>query len=169
MLNIFNAFSLYVFGIGNPYASDDRIGLFIINELLKTNKLNSCFIKPISTDLFELTDYLVKIPANRPILIVDAILTDFLPLSSVIVFNLNQKPVSEIKFATTSHTLNVLEIITMNQISTKKNYEISFMGLVFYDIGYGEEINMKILDKKNFIISLIDEFCHDENIQRVYS
>lgn len=168
MMNEFNPFAHYIFGIGNSYASDDRIGLFLIDELSKTIDITNCYVKKIETDLFELVNEFENIPESKPILIVDAILTDKIPSGSVVVFNLKDTPPSEINFATISHSLSVLDLITMNRISSKRKLSITFLGIVIENTAYGENINSNLICKKNFILHLITKYCANIDITGIY-
>lgn len=169
MLNNFSSPSHFIFGIGNSFANDDRIGLFIIDEFSKKSKNKPYLIKKIDSDLFEIIPELDAIPDSKPILIVDAIITDKLSIGSVIVFNFNQNPYSEIKFGSLSHSLSVIDILSMNNATTKKNLSITFLGIVIENTDYGEKINDLILKKKKFILDLISKFCSNVDITGIYS
>ena len=165
----FTSHSHYIFGIGNPFASDDKIGLYIIDELLKTNEYSNCYTKKVESDLFEIIDELNKIPDSKTIMLVDAILTDKYSPGSVIVFDFNDKQSPEIKFASVSHSLSIIDIIKMNKAITKRNLSIIVLGVVIKNTDYGEIISKNILTKKGLILNLISKFCNDIEITGIYT
>lgn len=165
---VVTAYTHYIFGIGNFYASDDRIGLYIIDELASKVDSSTCYTKKIDSDLFEIIPDLEMIPESRPILLIDAIITDTLPIGSVLVFDTTENTVSELKFGSSSHTLSIMDIIAMNKATSKKNLSTLFLGIVIENTEYGEEINNIILEKKDFILELIHKFCINIDIKGVY-
>ena len=154
---VFTSYSHYIFGIGNSYASDDRIGLYILDELSNKIDPNKCYFKKIGSDLFEIVPELELIPESKPILLIDAILTDILPMGSIIVFEAGKDPISEMKFGSSSHTLSIMDIIAMNKATSKKDLSMLFLGIVIENTDYGEEINTTILEKKDIILELINK------------
>lgn len=125
-------------------------------------------MQKISSDLFELLEYIEKIPDGKPILLIDAILNQNLPTSSIIVFDLKEQSISDTKFATLSHSLSVIDLLKMNQIITKRNLSIIFLGIVIENTEFGEIINGQILNKIPVILDIITNFCQNNEILGKY-
>ncbi len=126
--------------------------------------MTTVYIKKIDIDLFEINSEIEHISESKPILIVDAILTNDLPLGSIIAFDVNEKPLTDVKFASVSHTLSIIDILNMNKVITKKNLSITFLGIVIKNTSYGEMINKKILESKDLILDKIEKFCNNIEI-----
>ena len=125
-------------------------------------------MQKISSDLFELLEYIEKIPDGKPILLIDAILNQNLPTSSIIVFDLKEQSISDTKFATLRHSLSVIDLLKMNQIITKRNLSIIFLGIVIENTEFGEIINGQILNKIPVILDIITNFCQNNEILGKY-
>ena len=125
-------------------------------------------MKKIESDLFDLITEIQVIPQSSPILIIDGVLTENLPIGSIVVFDMFEKIVFEIKFTTLSHNLSVLDILSMNQNVSKRKLLITFLGIAIENIDYGEVINHHVVHKKNFVTALIKNFCNNDDIKGIY-
>ena len=126
-------------------------------------------MKKIESDFFDVINEIQDFPQSSPILIIDGVLTENLPIGSIVVFDMFEKIVSEIKFTTLSHNLSVLDIISMNQNVSKRKLQITFLGIVIENVDYGEVINDQVLNKKNFVTALVKKFCNNSDIKGIYT
>ena len=145
-----------VIGIGNPFRSDDGIGIILLNELIKRKKefKNIDFIDG-GTGGFNLLHDLSK---YKKILIIDAVNMGKNPFESEF-FNIeNIKNNKDIHLNISTHNENFLDIIKLSEKLDEKPDKIYVFAVQPKNLNYNGNLSKELLENiDNYIFKLIEK------------